>query len=181
MKKDLQRFSLKRLPSNRHQPFSLGLTRRSAVLGSLVAAGSLLRPFSAKAFTIEVRDSPFPRVKEREGFLSWRELESLARRGPASGLAVDPEVAGMQGQTVNVEGFMMPYDAGPAQTGFMITAYQAHCFFCMPGSLLSIMEVSTTQPVMSRTSTVMLRGKLELLDGSEDGLLFRLKEATAVG
>ncbi|MGE0270260.1 MAG: hypothetical protein AB7M05_08730 [Alphaproteobacteria bacterium] len=119
-------------------------------------------------------------MKERDGFLSWRELERLARRGPASGLGFDPEVAAIQEKNIDVEGFMMPYDANPTQTKFLIAAYQAHCFFCMPGSLLSVMEVLAAQPIVERPGTIMLRGQLELLDGSEDGLLFRLRDAVAL-
>lgn len=179
MTKATTRFSRTRLP-NPHTPSKRGLSRRTALLGAVAAAGLMLRAPSASAFTIETRDSPFPRVKEREGFLSWRELERLARRGPASGLGFDPEVAAAQGSTVDVEGFMMPYDANPAQTAFLVAAYQAHCFFCMPGSLLSVMEVRAAQPVAARTGTVTLRGRLALLDGSEDGLLFRLTDATSL-
>ncbi len=156
-----------------------GVSRRVALLGGLASTSLALRPPAAAAFTFETRDSPFPTVKARDGVLSRRELERLARRGPASGLGVDPDVAAIQNAPVTVEGFMLPYDENPAQTSFLIAAYSAHCIFCMPGSMLSLMEISAARPVVSRPSTVMLRGRSQLLDGSEDGLLFRLKDAAS--
>lgn len=178
MTKHAMDFSHKRLPTNTHVPSAQGVSRRVALLGGLAAAGLAMRPHVAAAFTFEMRDSPFPTVKAREGVLSWRKLESLARRGPASGLALDPEVAAIQDTPVTVEGFMMPYDENAMQTSFLIAAYLAHCFFCMPGNMLSLMEISASRPVAARAGTIMLRGRLQLLDGSEDGLLFRLQDAT---
>jgi hypothetical protein len=180
MTKRIESFSRKRLPANTHASPARGMSRRVALLGGLAAAGLALRPPAAAAFTYEVRESPFPTVKARDGVLSWRELERLARRGPASGLGLDPDVAAIQDTAVTVEGFMLPYDENPAQSSFLIAAYFAHCIFCMPGSMLSLMEIAAARPVAARPGTVMLRGRLQLLDGSEDGLLFRLKDATSL-
>lgn len=180
MTKRTEPFSRKRLPANTHAVPARGMSRRAALLGGLAAAGLALRAPAAAALTYELRESPFPTVKARDGVLSWRELERLARRGPASGPGVDPEVAAMQDTTVTVEGFMLPYDGNPAQSSFLIAAYSAHCIFCMPGSMLSLMEIAAASPVATRPGTVMLRGRLQLLDGSEDGLLFRLTDATGL-
>jgi hypothetical protein len=155
--------------------------RRGMVLGGLALAGLLLGPSRAFALRFETAKLPFLAITEREGVLSWRELESLARRGPASGLNFEPEVRQVQNALVTVEGFMLPYDDSPSQLTFLIAAFQAHCMFCMPGSMLSLMEVSAARPIPAGRDRVALQGRLQLLDGSEGGLLFRLTDAVSLG
>lgn len=141
---------------------ALGMRPAAAVDGSLTQEGFAIDP---------------PGVPEREGVLSWRTLAKVSGDGRSEPYRVAPEVEALDGTMVTVDGFMMPYDDQPRQREFLLTAYQAHCPFCMPGGMPSIIDVDTDLPMEVSTDIVTVRGRLTVLHGEGYGLLYRMRHA----
>jgi hypothetical protein len=64
---------------------------------------------------------------------------------------------------------------------FLLTAYQAHCPFCMPGGFASIVAVHAEKPLRVTDKPLTMRGTLRLLSDNKDSqLLYRLDKAVLI-
>ncbi len=152
--------------------------RRHVLLGgSLVAlAGAALATRQANALTLENVRLPYEPGPERDGILSWRVLSSVTWFD--QGVMFPPEVEALDDTEVRLEGFMMPFDQAPLQQQFLLTAYAAHCPFCMPGGVPSLVEVIAAQPVPRTSSRLTMQGRLKLLRDPESyGFLYQMLDA----
>jgi hypothetical protein len=94
------------------------------------------------------------------------------------GVMFPQEVEVLDDTKVRLEGFMMPFDQAPLQQQFLLTAYAAHCPFCMPGGVTSLVEVTSAQPVPRTSSRLTLQGRLKLRRDPESyGFLYQMLDA----
>ncbi|MGC1301043.1 MAG: DUF3299 domain-containing protein [Caulobacteraceae bacterium] len=91
--------------------------------------------------------------------------------------AFPPEVKALDGHAVTLSGFMLPLDAAPASTHFLLSKYTPVCFFCPPGQPNEVVEVTTRRgvPVTDRMLTVT--GRFALEAKADKGLFFQVDQA----
>ena len=98
-------------------------------------------------------------IPERHGVLPWRTL-ALAEIEHGSEPIFPAEVRKLNGREIVVEGHMMTLDDSPRLHRFLLTAYQAHCPFCMPGGAVSMIAVRAEAAIPVRDKPLTLRGTL---------------------
>ena len=154
------------------------LDRRMALGSALAASAAMLlgsRP--AVAWTEQaVSPAVLGAIPERRGVLPWRTLaltEKEYGRKPKFPAAVQQ----LDGREVVVEGHMLALDDAPRLRQFLLTAYKAHCPFCMPGGMVSMIAVTTQAAIPVKDAPLTLRGTLRV--GAEPGtnLVYRLEKA----
>ena len=154
---------------------------RRAVFGSALAAGTatlLLGGKPAAAFSIEtLPPTLLGAIPERDGVLPWRTLAgSEIRHGePAK---IPSALAALDGKPVVIEGHMMALDDPEHPERFLLTAYRAHCPFCMPGAARSLVAVEAEAAVPLADKPVAMRGTFHLIAEPESYLIYRLDQAT---
>lgn len=156
------------------------VSRRSVLAGGVALVGLVAATRSAKSLEVVHTTALLPALPERDGVLPWRILAKVAGDGWSDAFAFDPQVEALDGTEVTVEGYMMPYDEQAKQRQFLLTAFPAHCPYCMPGGMVSLIEVDAAAGVPATEQRILLRGRLELLRGDGFGLLYRLRNATVV-
>jgi len=155
-----------------------GVSRRGLLAGGVALVGLVAATRSAKSLEVVHTTALLPEIPERDGVLSWRMLSQVAGDGWSDAFAFDPQVEALDGKDVTVEGYMLPYDDQAKQRQFLLTAFPAHCPYCMPGGMASLIEVDAAAGVPTTEQRILLRGRLELLRGDGFGLLYRLRNAT---
>ena len=93
------------------------------------------------------------------------------------------ELLDLQGKTVQVEGYMLPLDAGITQLEFLLTSSATEsCEFCAPGGPVSYAGVNTVQgePIRVSLDRILVQGRLELIYYDPLGLCYRLVEAVQI-
>ncbi|MBO0738260.1 MAG: hypothetical protein J2P48_17090 [Alphaproteobacteria bacterium] len=159
------------------------LDRRALVrsaLGAGAAAAVLLGSGSAKALTSEpLSPTLVGAIAPRNGVIPWADLaqvEIADGQQPQFSAAISQ----LNGRPVVIEGHMMVLDDNDPLDRFLLTAYQAHCPFCMPGGFASIIAVHAEKPVRVTDQPLTMRGTLRLLGDNKDSrLLYRLDQAAA--
>ncbi|ABI56547.1 DUF3299 domain-containing protein [Alkalilimnicola ehrlichii MLHE-1] len=118
-------------------------------------------------------------LPERDDVLSWRRLGALKTWEEEDLLAAEfpDDILALEGQTVRVQGFMMPLEQGDRQRHFLLSASTPSCFYCAPGGPESVVEVKTDRGLAFTFDALTLEGELELLDPNEMGMFYRLKDA----
>lgn len=113
--------------------------------------------------------------------LAWDDL-AQARVSPRRG-STDVEfpttLAALDGRPVQVVGFMVPLEAKPKQTRFLLTRKPQDCEFCIEGGPASYIEVHS-EPLKFTSAAFTLRGRLRLLRNDPSGVYYRLVDAMAV-
>jgi len=159
----------------------LRLDRRTLVRSALIAgatAGAIFRSSSAQALTLE-HSSPalVGAIPPRRGVVPWADLAQVQivdGQQPKFPTAVSK----LNGHAVVIEGHMMVLEDDNPLDRFLLTAYQAHCPFCMPGGFTSIVAVHAEKPVHVSDKPLTMRGTLRVLSHNEDGrVLYRLDKA----
>lgn len=88
------------------------------------------------------------------------------------------DVAALDGKTVRLAGFMLPLGMEPAQRRFLLSASPPSCFFHVPGGPATVVEVfADANPVMGTFDPLVIEGQLTLVERSEEGILFQLRDA----
>jgi hypothetical protein len=75
---------------------------------------------------------------------------------------------------------MLPLDQKKEQQHFLLTANPPTCFFCLPGGAESIVEVKCARPVDFVMDPIVMRGRLEVVENHEFGLIYRMTQARKV-
>jgi hypothetical protein len=151
--------------------------RRVLLGGGLALAGVTLASARGNAFTLEGVRLPYEPGPGRDGVLSWRVLASVWSLGD-QGVMFAPDIEALDGAEVRLEGFMMPFDRAPLQRRFLLTAFAAHCPFCLPVDFPPLVEVVSRRPVPLTGSRSMVDGRLKLRhDAQSYGLLYQLLDA----
>jgi len=127
-------------------------------------------------------DSPIPPLKERDGVLSWALLASVQVRQERTRVRplYSPTLLALDGKRVRVQGFMMPLDAAPRQTHFLLSGVPTSCPFCIPAGPEGMVEVKARAGVRQGIDPVLVEGRLQLLRDDPYGLFYRLVDAVPI-
>ena len=151
-----------------------------AVLASLVGVAP------AAAFSIEDPPAQLPgQLQLPDGATSWDLLGKAAVIfGEENGeqtvtTIIPPEVERLDGAAVSLMGYMVPIEADLAPRRFLLVEYPADCVFCLAGTVepSRIVEVAAEDPIDWHDDPILLAGRLEVVRGDEDGLVYRLHDA----
>lgn len=126
--------------------------------------------------------SPFKPLQEKEGVVSWQVLSSVTTRPDKNRLVpVFPSsVQSLNNQTVRVQGFMLPLEAGAKQRHFLLSSVPTTCSFCVPAGPEGLVEVRSNAPVKYTLEPVLVEGKLAVLANDPYGLYYRVINALPV-
>ncbi len=121
-------------------------------------------------------------VPEMEGVLSWRDLEGVEveYRDYLMTARFPSELKALDGTEVRIAGYMTPLENSERQRHFVISSQPPHCFFHFMGGPASVAEVLSPDGVRFSYDPVILSGRLELIESSDLGILYRLADATVV-
>lgn len=113
--------------------------------------------------------------RQRSGELSilrWEDMRAQTKGGRQEGADFDEEFTGLEGETVNVVGFMTPLYKFTKVNEFMLLPVPIECYFCMRPPLKDILYVSLAddKAVQLAQEPVIINGKLALND--EPGLTY---------
>ncbi|MCC5810881.1 MAG: DUF3299 domain-containing protein [Ectothiorhodospiraceae bacterium] len=126
---------------------------------------------------MEARAVDLPEV---EGAVSWDVMTGIDTREGQHGLlepVFNDTVRRLDGQDVKIQGFMLPLDSSERQKHFILTRTPPSCFYCLPGGPESVVEIEADRPLEFTFEPVVLSGRMELLENSDMGLFYRLKNA----
>lgn len=87
------------------------------------------------------------------------------------------ELAKLDTQSVKLGGFMVPLEAAADQKHFLLSANPPSCFYHLPGGPTTVVEVFASKPIAASFEPLLLRGRLELVEESEVGVVYRLHDA----
>lgn len=123
-----------------------------------------------------------------EGSL-WKTLAKITFRkeyDEIMGFKVDvpvysQEVKALEGQTVEVKGYIIPVEGYKTHKEFVFSAYPYNmCYFCGGAGPETVMEVTATNAVKYTAEPIVLRGVLQLNTGDINRLLYSLQDAVQV-
>jgi hypothetical protein len=121
-------------------------------------------------------------LPDLQGVVSWKTLAQVepVKQGPRMVPQFSKELLALDGQSVRVQGFILPMDMGDKQKHFLISAVPPHCPFCLPAGPDAIVEVFARQPITYGFEPVIIYGKMAVLKDDPGGLLYRLTDAESV-
>ncbi len=127
-------------------------------------------------------DSPIAPLPQRNDVVPWSVLTDLTKKTTKDGIlpVFNDAQKGMDKTTQRIQGFMMPLDAKPTQTHFLLTSVPLTCSFCIPGGPESMIEVKAKTPVRYSLEPVVVEGKFTVLHNDQYGLYYRVTEAVPV-
>ena len=156
-------------------------TGRRAVFGSALAFGAatlLLGGKPAAAFSQEkLPPTLLGEIPERDGVLPWRTLAMTDIRADEQ-TKIPSTMAALDGEPMAIEGHMMPLDDSDGPRRFLLTAYRAHCPFCMPGGAVSLVVVDADAAVPIADKPVTMRGTFRIITDPGSYFIYRLDQAT---
>ncbi|MDB5976996.1 MAG: hypothetical protein JWR07_3756 [Nevskia sp.] len=89
-------------------------------------------------------------------------------------------VQALKDKTIRLAGFMMPLGINEKQTHFLLSAVPPSCFFHPPGGPSSAVEVHADKGIEMGYDPIVVEGRFELVERSEGGILYQLREAHVV-
>lgn len=95
-------------------------------------------------------------------------------------ITLSPEVKAMNGQTVTVNGFVLPLDGSDETRHFLLTKRTPVCMYCPPGEPNEVIEVTSKQPVEWNDDLVTMKGRFTLVNNGEKAIFFALDDAEKV-
>ena len=127
-------------------------------------------------------NSPIAPLPQRTDVVAWSTLSDLTKKTTKT--AVLPVFNARQ-QALNktvqrIQGFMVPLDAKPTQTHFLLTSVPLTCAFCLPGGPESMVEVKAKTPVRYSLEPVVVEGQFTVLPNDQYGLYYRVIDAVPV-
>lgn len=92
------------------------------------------------------------------------------------------EIQKIQGELVEVEGFIIPFEGMFKPTQLILSALPiSECFFCGSGGPETVMEITMKEKIKYTTKRVKIRGKLKLNRDNPDKLMYMLEEGVFAG
>ncbi len=89
------------------------------------------------------------------------------------------EILGMEGQEVEVKGYIIPTEGYKSHTEFIFSAYPySMCFFCGGAGPETVMEVYADEPIEYSAEQVTIKGRLALNADDINRLMYILEEAS---
>jgi hypothetical protein len=93
-------------------------------------------------------------------------------------IGLTSDVKGLDGQSIDVNGFMLPLDGSDETRHFLLTKRTPVCLFCPPGEPNEVIEVTSTKPVAWIDDLVTMKGRFKLVNKGEKGVFFALTDAS---
>jgi len=91
------------------------------------------------------------------------------------------EVKGLEGQEIEVKGYVIPVEGYKSHTEFIFSAFPYNmCFFCGGAGPETVMEVYADEPIEYSAQSIRIKGTLELNDSDINQLMYILKHVTLV-
>jgi uncharacterized protein len=81
------------------------------------------------------------------------------------------------GQTVKLQGYILPLEAGQTHRYFLLSAWSPTCPFCQSAGPEAMVEVRAKTAVRHSAEPVVVEGRLMLLGSDPGGMFYRLVEA----
>jgi len=127
-------------------------------------------------------NSPIAPLPDRNDVVPWSVLTDLTKKTTKDGMVpvFNAQQQAMHQTVQRIQGFMMPLDAKPTQTHFLLTSVPLTCSFCIPGGPESMVEVKAKTPVRYSTEPVIVEGRFNVLTKDQYGLFYRVVEAVPV-
>lgn len=127
-------------------------------------------------------NSPIAPLPQRNDVVPWSVLADLTKKTTKNGIVpvFSDAQKGMDKSVQRIQGFMVPLDAKPTQTHFILTSVPLTCSFCTPGGPESMVEVKAKTPVRYSLEPVVVEGKFALLPNDPYGLYYRVVDAVPV-
>lgn len=159
-----------------------------AVVGGKMGLDRLTVSFAGKSSellinVISLEAAGFAAPASIQGALSWDLLtKARIRYGEIGKLTAEfvPEVKAKHNKTVKLAGFMMPLEPQIEQKHFLLASNPPSCFFHIPGGPAGVVEVFADQGINASWELMIVEGRLELLEESIDGAVYRLHNASVV-
>jgi len=131
---------------------------------------------------ISLEAAGYPAPPKLEDGINWDELTRASIRFSDSMLVADfpASVRAQSGKTVKLSGFILPLESELLQRRFLLTSNPPSCFFHIPGGPAGAVEVLAPEGIEVSWDPVVLEGRFETRDKSDDGVLYRLHEARLV-
>lgn len=127
-------------------------------------------------------NSPIAPLPDRNDVVPWSVLTDLTKKPTKDGMVpvFNAQQQAMHQTVQRIQGFMMPLDAKPMQTHFLLTSVPLTCSFCIPGGPESMVEVKAKTPVRYSIEPVIVEGRFNVLPKDQYGLFYRVVEAVPV-
>ncbi|CAN5382954.1 hypothetical protein BH09PSE2_BH09PSE2_17980 [soil metagenome] len=84
-----------------------------------------------------------------------------------------------EGTEMDIGGYLMPLENTPEFSHFILTRRASGCPFCPPNEANEALEVFTKKKIHYEQRQFYVKGRLKLVASSDQGLFFRLEDATA--
>jgi hypothetical protein len=132
--------------------------------------------------TVGLRETDVRHTLRRSDVTPWHHLASadLQFDGIVVHAKHDPAVLALDGQEVVLGGFMLALEPGRRQHHFLLTANPPHCYFHLPGGPTTVAEVRSERGIDVSNDPILLRARIEVLERSDLGILYRLHGARSV-
>jgi hypothetical protein len=126
--------------------------------------------------------SPIAPLPQRNDVVPWSVLTDLTKKTTKDRIVpmFNDAQKGLDKTTQRIQGFMVPLDAKPTQTHFILTSVPLTCSFCTPGGPESMVEVKAKTPVRYSLEPVVVEGKFTVLPNDPYGLYYRMVDAVPV-
>jgi hypothetical protein len=89
-------------------------------------------------------------------------------------IAATPDVKAMAGQSITVNGFVLPLDGSDHTSHFLLTRNTPVCMFCPPGEPNEVVEIVSPHPIAWTDKVVTVTGPLTLINNGEKGMFFKI-------
>ena len=89
-------------------------------------------------------------------------------------------VKALDGQEVQVMGFLFPLEGGLRHARFLLTAWPPSCPFCLPAGPSQMVEVFCEEPVDFSEGAILMAGTLSVLEDDPSGMYYRMENARLV-
>ena len=90
------------------------------------------------------------------------------------------EVKALDGERVQVMGFIYPLEGGLAHDHFLLTAWPRSCPFCLPAGPSQMVEIFAPDPIGFTEGAVLIAGTFQVLEDDPTGLYYRIADAVEV-
>lgn len=90
------------------------------------------------------------------------------------------DVRGMDGQSIDANGFVLPLDGSDNTKHFLLTRRTPVCLFCPPGEPNEVIEVRSKKAIAWNDDLITMKGRFKLTNNGEKGVFFTLMDAEPV-
>ena len=91
---------------------------------------------------------------------------------------VTPDVKALSGQSITLDGWVMPLDGSDHTKHFLLTRRTPVCMFCPPGEPNEVVEVLSPHAIPWSAKRVTVTGAMTLINNGEKGMFFRIANAS---